>query len=111
MQERRVLFRLGVTYNTPSDVLEKLPGRLRAIVESVPRTRFDRAHFVAFGPSSLDFEIVFFVLSPDYNVCMDVQQAIHLAIKNQFDTAGIEFAFPTQTVYLAGGLSGRGKPL
>lgn len=102
MQERRVLFRVGVTYDTPTAVLQQLPGQLRALVESVPQTRFDRAHFVAFGPSSLDFEIVFFVLSANYNVCMDVQQAIHLAIKTQFDSLGIAFAFPTQTVYLAG---------
>ncbi len=100
MQERRVLFRVGVTYNTPTEVLKKLPAQMKAIVQSVPQTRFDRAHFVAFGPSSLDFEIVFFVLSPDYNVCMDVQQTINLALKAQFDGAGIEFAFPTQTIHL-----------
>ena len=102
MQERRVMFRFGVTYNTRTDVLKKIPAQIKTIVEAVPHTRFDRAHFVAFGPSSLDFEIVFYVLSPDYNVCMNVQETINLAIKELFDGAGIEFAFPTQTVYLAG---------
>lgn len=102
MQERRVLCRVGVTYNTSSALLEELPGRIKAIVASVPQARFDRAHFAAFGPSSLDFEIVFFVLSPDYNDFMNVQQTINLAIKSDFEARGIEFAFPTQTVYLAG---------
>ncbi len=102
MQERRVLFRVGVTYNTSTDVLKKLPAVMKSIVEAAPQTRFDRAHFMSFGPSSLDFEIVFFVLSPDYNVFMDVQQGINLALKSHFDGAGIEFAFPTQTIYLAG---------
>lgn len=100
MQERRVLFRLAVTYTTSSDVLKKIPSLLRTIVESVPRTRFDRAHFLGFGASSLDFEIVFIVLSSDYNVYMDIQQDINVAIKSQFDSLGIEFAFPTQTLYL-----------
>ncbi len=99
MQERRVMFRLGVTYNTRTDVLKKIPAQIKTIVEAVPHTRFDRAHFVGFGPSSLDFEIVYFVLSPDLNVSLDIQQTINLAIKNQFDSLGIEFAFPTQTVH------------
>lgn len=102
MQERRVSFRVGVTYDTPTEVLKKLPAQMKSIVQSVPCTRFDRAHFVAFGPSSLDFEIVFYVLSPDFNVCMDVQETINLALKAQFDGDGIQFAFPTQTIYLAG---------
>ncbi|MBK8575396.1 MAG: mechanosensitive ion channel family protein [Elusimicrobia bacterium] len=102
MQERRVLFRVGVTYDTPVNVVQQIPGLLRTIVETVPQTRFDRAHFVAFGPSSLDFEIVFYVLSPDYNVSMDVQQAINLAIKMEFDSRNVSFAFPTQTIHVAG---------
>jgi small-conductance mechanosensitive channel len=103
MQERRVLFRLGVAYDTPSDRLADIPQRLRAIIQTVPGTRFDRAHFATFGPSSLDFEVVFFVLSSDYNTYMDIQQTIHLAIKNEFDARGVAFAFPTQTIHIASG--------
>jgi small-conductance mechanosensitive channel len=102
MQERRVLFRVGVTYNTSTDVLKKLPAVMKSIVEAAPQTRFDRAHFVALGTSSLEFEIAFYVLSPDYNISLDVQQLINLAIKKEFDSRKVAFAFPTQTIFLAG---------
>jgi small-conductance mechanosensitive channel len=103
MQERRVLFKVGITYNTPSAVMNEVPDLLKTIVKSVERTRFDRAHFASFGPSSLDLEIVYYVLSPDYNVYMDIQQNINFAIKKGFESRGIDFAFPTQTIYMAGG--------
>ena len=101
MQERRVLFTVGVTYSTPTDVLEKLPGILREAIEKQDKTRFDRAHFKAFGASSLDFEIVYFMLVPDYTLMMDTQQAINLEIARQFENLKVEIAFPTRTIYLA----------
>lgn len=100
MQERRVVFGFGVTYGTPADRLAAIPEAVRAIVERQSLTRFDRAHFKAFGASSLDFEVVYYVLTPDYNTHMDIQQAINLELCRQFERDGIEFAYPTQTLYL-----------
>ena len=99
MVERRVVFTIGVLYQTPVQQLEAIPMMLREIVESQKQVRFDRAHFKAYGAYSLDFEIVYWVHSPDYNIYMDIQQAINLAILRQFQEAGIEFAYPTHTVY------------
>jgi small-conductance mechanosensitive channel len=99
MEERRVVFRIGVVYQTPADKLEAIPAMLREIVESVENTRFDRAHFAAFGDFSLLFEIVYYVLSSDFGVHMDIQQAINLAIFRRFERDEIDFAYPTQTVY------------
>jgi len=101
MFERRIASTFGVTYQTPPDVLEAIPETVRGIVEAQPDVRFDRCHFKAFGDSSLDFETVYYVLVPDYNVYMDRQQAINLAIVRAFESQGIEFAYPTQTVYVA----------
>jgi small-conductance mechanosensitive channel len=98
MVERRVLFSLGVTYDTPREKVAAIPGMIREIVESQPDVRFDRAHFKEFGPYSLNFEAVYFVVKPDYNLYMDRQQAINLAIIDRFAENGIQFAFPTQTV-------------
>lgn len=100
MYERRVVFPFGVTYQTPPDVLETIPETVRKIVEDQPGVRFDRCHFRAFGDFSLDFETVYYVLDADYNVYMDRQQAINLGIARAFETRGIEFAYPTQTLYL-----------
>ncbi|NOY76389.1 MAG: mechanosensitive ion channel family protein [Calditrichaeota bacterium] len=100
MYERRVVFSIGVTYNTPYEKLAAIPGMIREIVESKEQVRFDRAHFKSYGDYSLNFETVYWVKNPDYNVYMDIHQAINLEIFRKFTKEGIEFAFPTQTVYL-----------
>lgn len=100
MQERRLIYRLGVTYDTSHAVLERIPGLLKAIVEQGGDARFDRAHFVAFNSSSLDFELVYFVPSNDYIQAMEAQQRINLDIVQRFAQEGIEFAFPTQTLHV-----------
>lgn len=100
MQERRVVFSLGVTYDTPHEKLTAIPATIRAIVQSQEQTRFDRAHFKEYGDSSLKFEIVYYMLTADYNAYMDVQQAINLEIYRNFEQEEIEFAFPTRTLYM-----------
>ena len=100
MAERRVLFSFGVVYQTPRAVLETIPGMVREIIEGIDKTRFDRAHFKAFGDSSLDFEAVYYVLDAAYNAYMDIQQAINLELYRRFEADGIEFAYPTRTVYM-----------
>lgn len=99
MEQRRIEFRLGVTYDTSLEKLKEISLLLRSIVEKHPKTRFDRAHFSSYGDFSLNFEVVYFVLSSDYNVYMDIQQSINFAIKEEFDRRHIDFAYPTQTLY------------
>jgi small-conductance mechanosensitive channel len=100
MEQRRVLFTIGITYETPAEKVEKLPGMLRAVVESQELVRFDRAHFARYGDFALVYEVVYWMLSADYNVHMDTQQRINFAIYRQLQDEGIEFAYPTQTVHL-----------
>lgn len=100
MFERRVLFGVGVTYQTQYDAVQRIPEMLKEIVESQDRVRFDRAHFKEFGNFSLNFEVVYYVLVPEYNTYMDIQQAINLAVYRRFEDEGIEFAYPTQTLFV-----------
>ncbi|HEX6587951.1 MAG TPA: mechanosensitive ion channel family protein [Longimicrobiales bacterium] len=102
MSERRVVFGLGVTYQTPRARLEEIPTRVRAMIEARADMRFDRGHLIGFGASSIDFEFVYFVKSPEYNLFRDLHQALMLEIHGWFEGAGIEFAYPTQVVLLAG---------
>lgn len=103
MDERRVVFRAGVVYQTPSAALRRIPALVRQIIESRPATRVDRAHFAELGASEYVFEFVYYVLSPDYNVYMDTQEAINVAVVEAFEREGIEFAYPTRTIILAPG--------
>lgn len=100
MKERRVVFSLGVVYQTPYDKVKAIPPMIKDIITNVKDTRFDRAHFSSYGDFNLAIEIVYYVLSPDYNKYMDIQQEINLGIMKVFQKEEIEFAFPTQTLYV-----------
>jgi small-conductance mechanosensitive channel len=100
MAERRVVFSVGVTYQTAPDKMKAIPGLIKAAVESQANTRFDRSNFKAFGDFSMNFETVYWVLSPDYNLYMNIQEAINLNLLEKFAAQGIEFAYPTQTLFL-----------
>ncbi len=110
MRERRVVFRFGVTYDTPASRLRAIPDLVRSIVDARDPVRFDRAHFFGFGDFSLDFEVVYWVLEPDFATYMDVQQEINLALVEAFEERGVSFAFPTRTIHLAPGGSGAAEP-
>ncbi|MFZ9215507.1 MAG: mechanosensitive ion channel family protein [Vulcanococcus sp.] len=106
MQERRLVQRLGLTYDTPAEQLAQVPELLQTLVERQGDARFDRAHFVAFNSSSLDFELAYFVPTNDYKRALDVQQRINLEIVQVFAKQGLQFAFPTQSVQLLNPLGG-----
>jgi len=103
MDTRRVVFTFNLVYNTPPEKVAKVPGLVKEIIQVQETTRFDRAHFSAFGQFSLAFEVVYYVLSADYNLYMDRQQAIYLAILHAFKRENISFALPTQTLLFNNG--------
>jgi small-conductance mechanosensitive channel len=100
MEERRIAFTIGVTYQTPHQKLERIPAMIQSIIESLEQVRFDRAHFKQYADSSLEFEIVYWVNTPDFVLYMEAQQKINLEIYKQFEREGIEFAYPTRTVFM-----------
>lgn len=101
MQERRIVFSFGVVYQTPAEKVRAIPGLVREIFAGTDKARLDRVHFKSFGASSLDFEVVYYVLSGDYNLYMDIQQQVNFKLLERFEKEGVEFAYPTQTVFLA----------
>jgi small-conductance mechanosensitive channel len=101
MRERRIDFRFGVAYETPPDKLAAIPAIVREIIATQELTRVDRVHFLRYAESWLEFEVVYFVLSPEYNIYMDIQQAVNLAIFRRFAAEGIKFGHPRRTMYVA----------
>ncbi len=100
MDRRRTLFLIGVTYQTSHEKLERIPGLIQEIIERQDLATFDRSHFKGYGDFSLNFETAYYIESPDYKTYMDVQQAVNLAIHARFQQEGIDFAYPTQTLFL-----------
>ena len=100
METRRIKFQFGVTYQTSAAKVKKIPDMVRKIIEDIELAELNRVHFFEFGDSSLNFEVMYVVDSPEYEVYMDIQQEINLTLMAQFQKEGIEFAYPTQTIYL-----------
>jgi len=100
MKKRRESFSLGVVYNTDTKKINTIPKMVEEIIKKVEGAEFDRCHFAKFADSSLNFDIVYYIDSPDYVAYMDIKQEINLAIFNKFATEKIEFAYPTQTIVL-----------
>lgn len=100
MQERRVAFRFGIAYRTPPEKLVRIGELVREIIEKIDQTRFDRAHFLEFSENSLQFEVVYYVHQPDYNLYCEIQQTINLELIGRLASESIDFAFPTHTVKL-----------
>jgi small-conductance mechanosensitive channel len=100
MERRRVVFNLGVTYQTSAEKLKMITKIVRDAIEGQDNAIFDRGHFATYGDFSLNFEFVYYVTSADYNQYMDTQQDINLAIYEMFEIEHIDFAYPTQTIQI-----------
>lgn len=100
MSERRIVFGFGVVYQTSLEKLKLIDKIIKEIIKDQPRARLDRVHFKEYGDFSLNFEVVYYVTNPEFGVYMDVQEAINLEIFGRFQEEGIEFAYPTQTLFI-----------
>jgi len=99
VSERRALFKIGVTYETPQEKLKKIPQIIKRVIEETEMTRFDRVHFVEFADFSLNFEVSFYVKTADFITFLNVKEKVLFKIKEEFEKERIEFAYPTQTIY------------
>ncbi len=100
MTKRRIVFKIGVTYETSLEKLKKIPSFIEEIIKEEKLAELDRVHFAEFGDFSLNFEIVYYILSGVYKDYMDTQQNMLFKIKEKFESENISMAFPTQTIYL-----------
>lgn len=96
MRERRAAFQLGVSYDTEPEALAAIPAVVKEIIEDTPDTRFDRCHFLTYGASTLQFEVVFYATKPDFNIYADAQQKINLAIFRRLRAMNVSFSAPSR---------------
>jgi small-conductance mechanosensitive channel len=99
MEERRALVITCVTYKTSAKTLANISVILSSIVNENLRARLVRCNLKELGKFSIDFETVFYVLSNDYNIYMDVLEEINLKIKEIFDKKGIVFAYSAEKLF------------
>ncbi len=101
LERRRAVINFGLVYQTSPERLAQVPDELKAIVAEEPLAQFDRANVFQFGPSSIDFELIFHVDSTDMDQFALVRQAVMLAMLRRFGELDLQFAYPTQTTFTA----------
>ncbi|MBL7045465.1 MAG: mechanosensitive ion channel family protein [Parcubacteria group bacterium] len=101
IKERRSLFTIGVTYETPVEKLRAIPEMIKEIIEAEKSTKFDRVNFKTFADSSLNYDVSYYVKTTDYKEFRDIEEGISLNIIEKFQKEKIDFAYPTRTIYSA----------
>lgn len=96
---------IGVTYDTPPDKVEKAVQIIKDILAETEEVNRDpdlipRVYFNDFQDFYLNILMIYWVKPPDYWLSQEVHQKVNLAMMRAFADEGIEFAFPTQTLYL-----------
>src|SRR5690606_17300699 len=99
MQLRRIAFRFTVAYGAGAQQAEEIAHAVKALIDKEEGTRFDRAHLFQFTERGLEYEVVYYVLSADYNRYMDIQQAVNLGIMREVAARGQTFGRGEMRVY------------
>ena len=100
LQKRRIVFNLGVNYDTPNEKLKKIPWIISEIINNIEGASPQFVSFNEFGEYSLKFFISYFVNAPDYGSYLAVQQQINLAIREVFEREGIELAYLKNVTFI-----------
>ncbi|MCL8299641.1 mechanosensitive ion channel family protein [Pseudomonas mosselii] len=98
LQERRIVFEFGLSYDTPTEAVKQAPAIVEEAIKAQQQVRFDRAHLRGFGKEALEFECVYIVRDPGYNLYMDIQQAINFHLLERFTRIGAKFAVPVRAI-------------
>jgi len=102
MDERRVVIKLGVPYQTPIDKLEMVKQIIAEAIAAQPIARLEYVHLTSLAADQIVFEAVFFIESKDFLTFADVNESVNFALLQRFSAEGINFATPTQRIFLSG---------
>ena len=97
----RIWLPFGVTYQTDPEKLESMADILAPVVEPITGLRMVRCVINGFGPSSIDFNLVYDDRARDFDARAANRSAICVGIMRTFKDQEIEFAYPTQTTFTA----------
>lgn len=100
MKTRRVVFKIQVSYTTTSQKLKQIKKTIIRILEKQPKVEVERVNFLRFGDFALEFEVVYIILTKNYQFYVDTQENINLEIKKALEELKVEIPFPTQNIYI-----------
>ena len=99
-EKRRITFKIGVSYDTTAEQLASIPNIIKQAIENNEKTLVERSHLLSLGDSSINFETIYLIDSADYNVYMDINQAVNLEVLRQFRDRGIDIAYPSRKLII-----------
>ncbi len=96
---------ITITYDSGAEKAEQAVTIIKAILANTPEVdahphRIPRVHFNEFNSDSLNIMMIYWVTPPEWWLYHEVNEKVNLEIMRRFHEAGIEFAFPTQTLYV-----------
>ncbi len=98
---RRVKFELGLTYNSSSTQILAIIDEIKQVLQHEKLISEDiTVRFADFSASSLNILVVYFVMSNEYEVMIEVKERVNVAVMAIVEKHGCQFAYPTQTLYL-----------
>jgi small-conductance mechanosensitive channel len=100
LERRRIVASLGATYGTPVEKLNKIQPMIEKILKGMKLAEYNRCYFESMGDFSLNYEVVYYVNSSEMVDTVRIKNDFHLAVYKAFEDEGIEFAYPSQSIYL-----------
>jgi small-conductance mechanosensitive channel len=98
LTKRRIVFPIRVTYDTCLRKVRRIPALIGEVISKMELTQFDMVYFKEIGTSSLNFEVIYYMMTSDYSKYLETQEKINFEIMEAFKKENIKFAFPTQTI-------------
>ncbi|MFP6584278.1 MAG: mechanosensitive ion channel domain-containing protein [Candidatus Hydrogenedentota bacterium] len=109
---RRIKMDINITYDTPPEKIDAFCEGIRELIRQHPYTRTDYFHVYLndFGPSSLDILLYCFLECPEWSTELRERHRLLLDIIRLAKNLGVEFAFPTSTLYMQQAATVDGDP-
>ena len=100
MNHRRQRIKIGVTYDTWVKKLKQIPEIIKKAISWQEDVEYERCYLESMWDFSINFLVSYNILNPDYQNSLIVNEKIYLNIIESFDKEWIDFAFPSQTIYM-----------
>ncbi len=96
MERRRITFTFGLIYETPPALLQRARELVKLAMDEQKNVTFDRCHLSTLAASSLEFEVVYWMETSDYNAYINAHHEIMVKLLGLFTKERLEFAYPHQ---------------
>lgn len=102
MEKRKISFDLSLAYSSPPEKMKECVAQIRDLLQTTEGVNQDTVSvtFNEFSDSALLLRVYYFTDLTGYADYMRFKEKINFAIIDIVDKLGLQFAFPTRTVYL-----------